>query len=295
MLIWLTWFACSSIAGGLHSNQSGNLNCGRWALMCFPLFLSCLSSCLQSCRSAKEAKDFVSGAIASSAHLALGNGTQGPMTHSHLHCTSHRYTQQLKYFQKVGSENQKLKLVLCFCVVSVQYWLCWFSLRLALLQLVRNGQRSKKSRALAVLRGVSWALMLRRNARSEEVVRDGTGMHSDRHCFQMFSRHVRHHETHSDSLDFLIAPFHKWDFQDFHVSHLYISHRFTFFAILYKNLYILFFTHSLHLSITFHILAHRGCASPFPPGRSDCILCWYRWEGWDCEASLACYDLDDLN
>ena len=89
--------------------------------MCFPLFLSCLSSCLQSCRSAKEAKDFVSGAIASSAHLALGNGTQGPMNHSHLHCTRHRYTQQLKSFQKVGSENQKLKFVLCFCDV---FWRC---------------------------------------------------------------------------------------------------------------------------------------------------------------------------
>lgn len=140
--------------------------------MCFPLFLSCLSSCLQSCRSAKEAKDFVSGAIASSAHLALGNGTQGPMNHSHLHCTRHRYTQQLKSFEKVGSENQKLKFVLCFCVVSVLVVLVFFEVGLT-----STGEERSEVQKEPSASSSPW---LRRNARSEEVVRDGTGMHSDR-------------------------------------------------------------------------------------------------------------------
>ena len=188
--------------------------------MCFPLFLSCLSSCLQSCRSAKEAKDFVSGAIASSAHLALGNGTQGPMNHSHLHCTRHRYTQQLKSFEKVGSENQKLKFVLCFCVVSVLVVLVFFEVGLT-----STGEERSEVQKEPSASSSPW---LRRNARSEEVVRDGTGMHSDR-MWQALSNVFKARAS-WDSFwltglsDCTISQvFHKWDFQDFqdfHVSHL---------------------------------------------------------------------------
>ena len=231
--------------------------------MCFPLFLSCLSSCLQSCRSAKEAKDFVSGAIASSAHLALGNGTQGPMNHSHLHCTRHRYTQQLKSFEKVGSENQKLKFVLCFCVVSVLVVLVFFEVGLT-----STGEERSEVQKEPSASSSPW---LRRNARSEEVVRDGTGGYRYAQwqdvtgivkCFQgtCVMRLILTHWTfwlhHFTSISQVrLSRLSRLPCFSF-VNHLYISHRFTCLAILYKNLYknlyFLFFTHSLHLSITFH-------------------------------------------
>lgn len=57
----------------------------------------------------QEAKTFVRGAIANSAHLALGSGKQGPMNHSRHDCNGRRQGQAPGWMGKCGEKTHWIR------------------------------------------------------------------------------------------------------------------------------------------------------------------------------------------